>query len=405
MSLSNNILEQPNQVEQVNPQQSNGAPTEWQTWRKQITETEKGPPEVQRPSIFKSPPGRGRGRGAGRGRARPRRAWRARSSESSTSEPDPVPVPYRRIQDANEKPIFRDAEHDREGLAGMIGVTKDEWNLGLRTPVYAPPSDWMRLRQLQMESEMARKHFWVEEIDGYGARRAEEVELGRRVHEDIMKVGWAMFNKRWRREELMGVPIPDEPVSRKKRVKGAELTGAVGTGFGTDGGDGEGENGGEDPTATMPAEFSFGNADGVASRSEMEATAGSTGLVSPDSMEPGQVEPDTANPQPMEGVESEGRNGKASSTPPDLGEEDAMRVKKEEVSEEIAWPAELTSATKDDATVGRPGGTAEPPISTGSSSVGGDESAGRESRGIVFDPRKYWHFSLIPGLIRPRTRR
>lgn len=400
MPLSNNILEQPNQ--QANPQQM----TDWHTWRKQIhTGVEKGPPEVQRPLIFKSPPGRGRGTGRGRARSRSGRAMKARSSESSTSEPDPIPVPYRRIQDAQEKPIFRDAEHDREGLAGMIGVTKEEWDLGLRTPVYAPPSDWMRLRVLQMESEMARKQFWVEEIDGYGARRAEEVELGRRVHEDIMKVGWVTFNKRWRREELMGVPIPDEPVLRKKRAKGAELTCAVGTGFGTDDRDGEDENGGEDPTVTMPAEFAFGNADGVASRSEMEATAGSTGLVSPDSMQPGQVEPDTAHPQPMEGVEGEGRNEKASSTPPDFGEEDAMRVKKEEVSEEIVWPAELTSATKDGATVGRPGGTAEPPISTGSRSVGGYEFAGRESRGIRFDPKKYWHLSLIPGLIRPRTRR
>jgi hypothetical protein len=415
MSLSNNIPEQPNQVEQANPQQtslptpsqhSNGTPTEWQTWRKQIpTEAEKSPPEVQRPSIFKSPPGRGRGTGRGRARSRSRRASKARSSESSTSEPDPTPVPYRGIQDAQEKPIFRDVEHDREGLGGMIGVTKEEWDLGLRTPVYAPPSDWMRLRQLQMESEMARKRFWVEEIDGYGTRRAEEVELGRRVHEDIMKVGWVTFNKRWRREELMGVPTPDEPVLRKKRVKGAELTCAVGTGFGTDGRDGEGENGREDPTATMPTEFAFGNADEAASRREMEATAGSTGLVSPDSMEPGQVEPDTANPQPMEGVEGEGRNGKASSTPPDLGEEDAMRVKKEEVSEVIVWPAELTSATKVGATVGRPGCTAEPPISTSSSFVGGDESDGRESGGIRFDPEKYRHFSLIPGLIRPRTQR
>ncbi|OBT87299.1 hypothetical protein VE02_02972 [Pseudogymnoascus sp. 03VT05] len=347
MALSNDILEQPNQVEQANPQQSslptlsqggqagpsqhsNGAQTEWHTWRNQIpTKIKKSPPEAQKPSIFKSPPRRGRG--TGRGRTRSRRATKAGSSESSTSQPDPIPVPYRRIQDAQEKLIFRDAEHDREGLSGMIGVTKAEWDLGLRTPVYAPPSDWMRLRQLQMESEMARKHFWVEEIEGYGARRKEEVELGRRVHEDIMEVGWEAFNKRWRREELMGVPIPDEPFPRKKRKEKMELACVVGTGFGTDGLDGEDENCGEDPTATMPAEFAFRNGDGVASRKENEATAGLTGLVSPDSTESGQVKLDIVNLKLMEWVEGEGINGTASSTPPDLGEGDAMSVDEEEV--------------------------------------------------------------------------
>ncbi|OBT50065.1 hypothetical protein VE04_10210 [Pseudogymnoascus sp. 24MN13] len=205
--------------------------TEWQTWRNQIpTEIEKGTPEAQKPSTFGTPPRRGRG--AGRGRARSRRAPKARSSDSSTSEL--LPIPYRRIQDDQGKPIFRDADHSREGLAGMIGVTKEEWDQGLRTPLYAPPSDWMRLRVLQMESEMARRHFWVEEIDGDGARRAEEVELGRRVHEDIMNVGWVAFNARWKREELMGVPIPDEPVPRKKRVEGVAGESSDGTGSWTD---------------------------------------------------------------------------------------------------------------------------------------------------------------------------
>ncbi|OBT70633.1 hypothetical protein VF21_10466 [Pseudogymnoascus sp. 05NY08] len=416
MALSNDILEQPNQVEQANPQQSslptfsqggqagpsqhsNGAQTEWHTWRNQIPkETEKGPPKVHKPSIFKSPPRRGRG--TGRGRTRSRRAAKAGSSESSTSEPDPIPVPYRRIQDAQEQLIFRDEDHDREGLAGMIGVKKEEWDLGLRTPVYAPPSDWMRLRQLQVESEMARKHFWVEEIEGYGARRKEEVELGKRVHQDIMEVGWEAFNKRWRREELMGVPIPDEPVPRKKRKGEVELTCAlalVGTGFGTDGLDGEGEYC-EDPTTTMPAEFAFRNGDGVASRNENEATAGLTGLVSPDSMEPGQVKLDIVNLKLMEWVEGEGINGIASSTPPDLGEEDAMSMNEEEVCEEVVGPAELTSATEDGATVSQSEGTAESTISTESSSAGGDESGESEGGGIRFDPAKYWHFSIIPGL-------
>lgn len=308
------------------PGSSNEAPTEWKTWREQThKETEIHPPEVQQPATLHPAPQRGRG--IGRGRPRPRaRALRARSAATSKPKPDPVPVPYRAIRDAQGKPIFREVEHDREGLAGMIGVTKEEWDLGLRTPVYAPPSDWMRLRGLQRESENARKYPWVKEIEGYLARREEEVELARRAHVDIMDVGWAVFNERWRREEVMGVPIPDEPVLRKK----------------------------VEETASESAE-----------------------TISQDSGEASQVEPDNIDPHPMEGVEGPaGENGDgtaATSTPPCLGREYAMDVDAVDGLAGTTGTVQSTPTTKAGAAVSRSDGTAESPICVDSSSSGEDE--------------------------------
>ncbi|KFY66107.1 hypothetical protein V496_02199 [Pseudogymnoascus sp. VKM F-4515 (FW-2607)] len=197
------------------PGNSNEALTESRTWGEEIPrEMEIHPPKVRQPVA--SQPAPRRGRGIGGGQPQPRRwAVRAKSAASSIPGSSPIPVPYRRIENAQGKPIFRKAEHDREGLAGMIGVTREEWYLGLRTPVYAPPSDGMRLRVLQSESEMAKKIAWVKETVGYQARREEEVELERRVHADIMKVGWAAFNERLRAEEvMMGIPTLDIPVLR-----------------------------------------------------------------------------------------------------------------------------------------------------------------------------------------------
>lgn len=158
----------------------------------------------------------------------------------------------------------------------MIGVTKEEWYLGLRTPVYAPPSDGMRLRVLQSESEMAKKFAWAKEAVGYQARREEEVELERRVHADRMKVGWAAFNERLRAEEvMMGVPTLDVPVLRM--------------------------NGGE-----------------MGSRSKEKATFESTDAVS--------LYSGGRPARTVGGVASENSYGTANSTPPDLGGEYAMGI-------------------------------------------------------------------------------
>ena len=207
----------------------------------------------------------------------------------------------------------------------MIGVTKEEWDLGLRTPVYAPPSDWMRLRGLQRESENARKYPWVKEIEGYLARREEEVELARRVHVDIMDVGWAVFNERWRIEEVMGVPIPDEPGLRKKVVE--------------------------------------------------EMTYESAETVSQYSGEASQVEPDSMDPHPMEGVEGPaGESGtSATSTPPRLGREDGVDVDEADRLTGTAGTGESIPTIKVGAAVGRSDGTAESPICVDSSSAGEDE--------------------------------
>ncbi|KFY28596.1 hypothetical protein V493_02859 [Pseudogymnoascus sp. VKM F-4281 (FW-2241)] len=72
------------------------------------------------------------------------------STKISESETRPILGLYRSIRDARGQPVFRAAEHDREGLAGMIGITREEWNSGLRTPVYEPPS-WMSVDQLSIE--------------------------------------------------------------------------------------------------------------------------------------------------------------------------------------------------------------------------------------------------------------
>lgn len=142
----------------------------------------------------------------------------------------------------------------------MIGVTREEWYLGLRTPLYAPPRDGMRLRVLQSESEMAKKIAWVKETVGYQARREEEVELERRVHADIMKVGWTAFNERLRAEEaMMGVPTLDVSVLRM-------------------------------------------NGAGMGSRSKDKTTFESTDAVSPYSGETCQVSSDGMDQQPMGGV-------------------------------------------------------------------------------------------------------
>lgn len=304
---------------------SNEAPTEWKTWRRQIDgEMEISPPQAQQPVSIQPAPRRGRG--TGRGRPRPR-GLRARSAARSKPEPDPIPVPYRAIRDAQDKPIFREAGHDKEGLAGMIGVAREEWDLGLRTPVYAPPSDWMRLRGLQRESENARRYPWVKEIEGYLARREEEVELARRAHLDIMDVGWAVFNERWGREEVMGVPIPDEPVLRKKVVE--------------------------------------------------ETTYESAETVSQDSGEASQVEPDSMDPHPMEGVEGpageSGDGTAATSIPPRLRREDAMDVDEVDGSMGTAGTVQSIPTNKVGAAVGRSNGTAESPICVDSSSAGEDE--------------------------------
>ncbi|KFY99470.1 hypothetical protein V500_01365 [Pseudogymnoascus sp. VKM F-4518 (FW-2643)] len=307
---------------------SNEARIEWKTWREQThSETEIHPPEVQQPATPQPAPRRGRGTGRGRPGPRPR-ASRARSAATSKPEPDPIPVPYRAIRDAQDKPIFREAEHDREGLAGMIGVTKEEWGLGLRTPVYAPPSDWMRLRGLQRESENARKYPWVKEIEGYLARREEEVELARRVHVNIMDVGWAVFNERWRIEEVMGVPIPDEPGLRKKVVE--------------------------------------------------EMTYESAETVSQYSGEASQVEPDRMDPHLMEeGVEGpageSGDGTAATPTQPRLGREDAMDVDEVDGLTGTVGAVQSTPTTKVGAAVGRSDGSAESPICVDSSSAGEDE--------------------------------
>ncbi|OBT60039.1 hypothetical protein VE03_10791 [Pseudogymnoascus sp. 23342-1-I1] len=323
---------------------SNEATTQWRTWRERIPrEIEIHSPEVQQPVA--SRPASRRGRGAAGGRPRPRRcALRTKSVASSIPEPPPIPVPYRRIQNAQGKPIFRKAGHDREGLAGMIGVTREEWDLGLRTPVYAPPSDWMRLWVLQTESEMARKYAWVKEIEGYLARRFEEVELARSVHVDIMKMGWAAFNERWREEELMGVPILDGPAFKK--------TGG-----------------------------------GVGLKSDNEATPKSIEAVSPYSEETSQISSDNMDSQRMEvvqGLEGESSDGTANSTSPDLGGKDEKDVNGGEGLDGIEGSAEPILTTTEGVAVGRSDGTAGAPICVDSSSAEEDGSDENEDNGESF---------------------
>lgn len=101
------------------------------------------------------------------------------SSKISESEPRPILGLYRSIRDARGQPVFRAAEHDREGLAGMIGITREEWNPGLRTPVYEPPS-WMVGGGAEMEES--------DESMGFASSDSEETSQSDGV--DQLSIEW-----------------------------------------------------------------------------------------------------------------------------------------------------------------------------------------------------------------------
>lgn len=274
----------------------------------------------------------------------------------------------------------------------MIGVAKEEWDMGLRTPVYAPPSDGMWLRELQRQSKKARKYPWLKQTEEDLKRRKEEVELRRRVHAEVAKVGWEVFTEKFRREEVMGVPISDELVLRRGGVEVVDLTFAVDPGLRTDKLGGEAGKDGEGVmTLKMPGKPVSRSTDGVRSRGATETTSESSESICPGSGETSQFESDGVDLQPMEGVEGvageSGENGIANLTPPaetNLKGEDAMDVAKWEGTNGIAEPTEPISPTKDGAPVGRSNGTAVAPIYVDSSFAGEDASAESDSSGGWF---------------------
>jgi hypothetical protein len=90
----------------------------------------------------------------------------------------------------------------------MIGVTLEEYRMGMRTPVYTPPSDWVRLLEIRKEAE------WTKEAVDDLKRREEEMELTRRVNADMAHLGAEKWLEKCRREEATRVPSPAVPVLR-----------------------------------------------------------------------------------------------------------------------------------------------------------------------------------------------
>ncbi|KFX91075.1 hypothetical protein V490_06091 [Pseudogymnoascus sp. VKM F-3557] len=193
-------------------EKSDAASTEEKTWHEKIPgKKHVHPPEVQQSKPPKSSPRRGKPQGKGKprpprpSRAKPKKAPAPMPPPQPQPQPFPPPVQYRRIEDPQGKPIYRDPNHDSQGIAGMIGVTLEEYHMGMRTPVYTPPSDWVRLLEIRKEAE------WTKEAVDDLKRREEEMELTRRVNADMAHLGAEKWLEKCRREEATRMPNPEVP--------------------------------------------------------------------------------------------------------------------------------------------------------------------------------------------------